>query len=172
MSVSSLIGAESSSDLPGLQTSDWIMMSIHRYRIKCLGQKACCQFAVQAVWLNLNLNDFPFDGKERPSHSTNPCVVHLWQHKLGIWITVFGGNFCKLLSGYSSQCWVTCAICPSGATAVSPCASHTAPQTQCLGGWVPVVPLLFFRDDYLQLSLVRSCQPQVRALSFPGLSVD
>lgn len=55
---------------------------------------------------------------------------------------------------------------------MSPCASHTAPQTQCLGGWVPVVPLLFFRDDYLQLSLVLSCQPQVRALSFPGLSVD
>lgn len=55
---------------------------------------------------------------------------------------------------------------------MSPFAPHTAPQTGCLHGWVPMMTLLLFRDDYLQLSLGLSCQSQVRTLSFPGLSVD
>lgn len=147
------------------------MVSILRCRIKCLGQKACCQFAVQAVRLNLNVW-LSLWGKRKAIPYNRPLCSYLWQHKLGRWITVFGGNFCKLLSGYNSQCRIACVICPRGATAVSPFASHTAAQPLCLDAWVPMMPLLLFRDDYLQLSLVLSCQPQVRALSFPGLSVD
>lgn len=147
------------------------MVSIHRYRIKCLGQKACCQFAVQTIWLNLNIW-LSFWWKRKASPYNKPHVVYLWQHKLGRRITVLGGNFCKLLSGYNSQCWITYIICPSGVSAVPPFTSYTALQILCQDGWVLMTPLLLFRDDHLHLSLVLSCQSQVKALSFPGLSVD
>lgn len=47
--------------------------------------------------------------------------------------------------------------------------------TDTVPGWLGTnMPFLFFRDAYLQLTYacLWTCKSQVKALSFPGLSVD
>lgn len=67
----------------------------------------CADHLIKSQYMTFHL----MEKKGQPLQQ-KPRVVYLWQYKLGRWITVFGGNFCKVLSGYNSQCWITWMICP------------------------------------------------------------